>query len=43
MVDTLIIYRQNLVHIWMVHDLNSPNITVRKDLGTVFARVKGFR
>ena len=34
-------YRQHLVHTLLIYDLNSPNVSVRYDLGTVFARVRG--
>ena len=34
-------YRQHLVHTWLIYDRNSPDVSVRKDFGTVFAWVRG--
>ena len=40
MCDTLVIYRQNLVHKWVIYDGYRPNVMVRLDFVTVFARVR---
>ena len=34
-------YMQHLANIWPIYEQNGPNVSVRYDLGTVLARVKG--
>ena len=33
-------YGQHLVHIWLIYDLLTPNVTVRHDFGTFLGRVR---
>ena len=37
----LVRFSQHLVPMWLIYDLNSPNLSIRYDLGTVLARVRG--
>ena len=39
--EILVRYGQHLVHIWLIYDWISPNVTVRYDFSTFYARVRG--
>ena len=41
MVDILVRYMSNLVHVWLIYDWNNPNVTLKYDFGAILARVRG--